>query len=114
VIFQLQERLAAYGDRERELQRKLMEAELKLEQQVRRSHWIMRCMLVDEAHPSRMGPSADDPHLGTCSFPPQVSSHHDAQDAQENGLVRRLIEQRDTANSALQVRREPWRNHKLL
>ena len=70
MILQLQERLAAYGDRERELQRKLMEAELKLEQQVRRSHWIMRCMLVDETHPSwdrpRMIPTSSHVH-----FPPR-------------------------------------------
>ena len=43
-----QERLVASGDRERELQRKLMEAELKLEQRVRDDaspdHYMRSCI----------------------------------------------------------------------
>ncbi|GAX80321.1 hypothetical protein CEUSTIGMA_g7759.t1 [Chlamydomonas eustigma] len=58
------ERLAAAGDRERELQRKLVEVELKMEE--------------------------------------QVVHFKEALESEENGIVKRLMEQRDEANSALQ------------
>ncbi|GAX83568.1 hypothetical protein CEUSTIGMA_g10993.t1 [Chlamydomonas eustigma] len=58
------ERLAAAGDRERELQRKLVEVELKMEE--------------------------------------QAVHFREALESEENGIMKRLMEQRDEANSALQ------------